>query len=232
VPAAAGVCSVAVGARACLSGVCETSDNLCGLTNGKACAAGDAGTDAGTLTPACRSGICFAADSLCGKPDKELCSIGADCRSAKCDTNVCVMCTADSQCGDAQSGKVCNDQKTCVDGCRGIGGPPCSPPLECTSKTSDVGTCVIPAKDAGPDVEPLEDAGEVDAGRPDATVAGDASADGGLADDQGRLAGSGLACAASPGNGGGSLALVALGALAATLAARRRSSRPERTRKR
>jgi hypothetical protein len=210
----------------CLSGVCETADNLCGLSNGKVCsAAGDAGTDAGAAAATCRSGICFAADGLCGKPDKQFCSTGADCRSAKCDTNQCVMCTADSECGDAQSGKVCNDDKTCVDGCRGNGTRGCTAGLECTSKTDSVGVCVIPAKDAGPDVEPPYDAGLVDAGQLDATTGNDASAEAGLPVDEGRLAGSGLTCAASPGNGGGTIALVAFGALATSLAARRRRRR-------
>jgi hypothetical protein len=219
VPAAAGTCSVATGARTCLSGVCETADNLCGLKNGKSCA-----NDAGASPLTCRSAICFPGDNLCGRPDKELCSVGADCRSAKCDTNVCVSCTSDTECGDTQSGKVCGDEKKCADGCRGIGGNTCTPPLVCTSRSGSVGTCTTPVEDAGPDVVTIEDAGEIDAGQADAGQA-DAGFDAGPPPDEARLAGSGLTCAASPGSGGGTIAVVALGALTASLASRRRRRR-------
>ena len=95
-------------------------------------------------------------------------------------------CTIDADCGDAGSGRVCNENG-CVDGCRGMGGNGCPQDQMCTSATSDIGSCeAVDPPDAG-----TIDAGaaEADAGVPDAPVTGtpDASTDG-------SLEGSGCSC--------------------------------------
>jgi len=61
---------------------------------------------------------------------------------------VCVGCTTDPDCGNATSGRVCNDTSlVCVDGCRGQGGNGCPSGKVCTSKTNDIGTCVDASSD-------------------------------------------------------------------------------------
>lgn len=63
---------------------------------------------------------------------------------------VCVGCTTDPDCGNATSGRVCNDTSlVCVDGCRGQGGNGCPSGKVCSSKTNAIGTCVDASSDAG-----------------------------------------------------------------------------------
>lgn len=71
VPAAGpanGMCTMSIGTRTCISGVCFEADDLCGLPNGEAC------TGAGV----CRSAIC-APNGLCGA-----CDGNDDCEGGTC----------------------------------------------------------------------------------------------------------------------------------------------------
>ncbi|MFO0755553.1 MAG: hypothetical protein U0359_03630 [Byssovorax sp.] len=58
-----------------------------------------------------------------------------------CDGTVC-QCDKDSQCGGAESGKVCSASNTCIDGCRGLSGNGCPLPMLCTSMSASIGQCV------------------------------------------------------------------------------------------
>ncbi|MDC3980911.1 MopE-related protein [Polyangium jinanense] len=49
-------------------------------------------------------------------------------------------CTTDADCGDASSGKICQDQR-CVAGCRGVDGNGCPDGQVCTSTSDSVGQC-------------------------------------------------------------------------------------------
>ncbi|MDP3156351.1 MAG: Ig-like domain-containing protein [Archangium sp.] len=51
-----------------------------------------------------------------------------------------LLCSTDSTCGGATSGRICSSG-TCVDGCRGTGGNTCSVGNVCSSATSAEGTC-------------------------------------------------------------------------------------------
>ncbi len=62
-----------------------------------------------------------------------------------CDTTagLCVpLCTTDSDCGNATSGKIClGSPSACIAGCYGTGGNGCSSGFTCSSTTNAVGTC-------------------------------------------------------------------------------------------
>ena len=80
VPAAGpadGMCTMTIGTRTCISGVCFEDDDLCGLPNGEAC------TGAGV----CRSEIC-APSGLCG-----VCDSNDDCTAGICNvaTGACFV---------------------------------------------------------------------------------------------------------------------------------------------
>jgi hypothetical protein len=80
-----GTCTVAAGALACVSAICDT-DNACGLKNGDGpCSPGDGGA-----SPVCRSGLCASPSDA-----------GA----------VCVACMTD---GDCPAGLACSAINTCV----------------------------------------------------------------------------------------------------------------------
>ncbi len=143
-------------------------------------------------------------------------------------------CSTDADCGDSQSGVVC-DGAVCVRGCRGSGGNGCPSGEECTSTTSDVGQCVPQGVDgggvggsAGAASGGTSGSGAVSgtAGTAhDGGVNGGAAGSSGAASaDPGSLLGGGCACTA-PGSGGeraaGYAALVL--ALAAFGRRRRRS---------
>ncbi|MFT3773061.1 MAG: MYXO-CTERM sorting domain-containing protein [Minicystis sp.] len=107
-----------------------------------------------------------------------------------------MACQKDSDCGDAASGKVCDDTThTCVNGCRGSGGNGCPEGETCSSMSGAVGMCTSGTGGAG---------GDADGVVPE---------------------GNGVLCAASPrssdDNGAGWL----LGAAMAALAAMRRRRR-------
>jgi len=117
--------------------------------------------------PACQPngscGECSATnDKLC-EGDKPVCNamIGICVLCTSMDPSACLMapegpqcvggmngqvhcgCFQDSDCGGANSGKVCDPQaEICVDGCKGEGGNGCPDGKECTSKDSTIGTCV------------------------------------------------------------------------------------------
>jgi hypothetical protein len=80
---------------------------------------------------------------------------------ARCLANNTCGCTTDSDCGAANSGRVCNGVLgRCTFGCRGVGGNGCPAPLVCTSTTNTIGTCAMvpdggfpePRPEAGADV--------------------------------------------------------------------------------
>lgn len=141
VPASVGGdCTTAVGLRVCLAGVCDTTDDACGLQNKQPC------TDAGV----CRSNVCES--GTCGKLDDQPCTDADECKSGVCTGGKCsAKCTADADCGNATSGMVCDaTTQGCVNGCRGQGGNGCAAGATCTSTTTDIGTCFIPGVgDAG-----------------------------------------------------------------------------------
>jgi len=73
-------------------------------------------------------------------------------------------CTQDSDCGEANSGRVCSDTtKTCENGCRGVGGNHCPSEQVCSSATAEVGDCKPgqPCDPANHDT----DCGDVNSGR-------------------------------------------------------------------
>ncbi|MEZ4301316.1 MAG: MYXO-CTERM sorting domain-containing protein, partial [Polyangiaceae bacterium] len=51
-----------------------------------------------------------------------------------------VECTTDSDCGETDSGKVCDNQ-VCVSGCRGTGGNTCPAEQVCSSTDDTIGEC-------------------------------------------------------------------------------------------
>jgi len=52
-------------------------------------------------------------------------------------------CTDDSDCGASDSGRVCNADGECQDGCRGSGGNGCPTGESCTSTDTTIGECVV-----------------------------------------------------------------------------------------
>jgi hypothetical protein len=154
----------------------------------------------------CASRVCDEADDLCGY------TVGTGpcnpataqvvCRSGVCDANQVCGCTADAQCGDTASGRVCDVENAatmnqCVEGCRGAGEGVfngCPMGLECTSLDDKIGKCVKPVEVPGPKVS------------------------------KGYVEGAGLVrCGAAGGGGSGQVAAIAmLAALGGHLARRRR----------
>lgn len=170
--------------------------------------------------------------------------------------NVCSACSSDPDCGNATSGRVCNDTSlVCVDGCRGQGGNGCPSGKVCSSKTEAIGACVDPT-DGGAGCATDADCGDAASGRvcDEATgvcadgcrgqggngcpsgrtcssdtsaigACGDGAPDGGIDDDI-LASGNGILCNARPsGAAGSSVAMLAVGAMAALAAARRRRPR-------
>jgi uncharacterized repeat protein (TIGR01451 family)/MYXO-CTERM domain-containing protein len=117
-------------------------------------------------------------------------------------------CETDSDCGDAKSGRVCDDkERVCIDGCRGKGGNGCPTDQVCSSTTEEIGTCGRNKADAGPTNAGDGGNGDGDAGITDDIVA----------------SGSGLSCSTrSTGGAGSALALLTLGVMAVFGASRRR----------
>jgi MYXO-CTERM domain-containing protein len=227
VPASAGVCNAVAGLRTCVSGVCEATDNLCGLRKGSLCAS----------AAECRIGICSATDGRCGVPDGEGCADPTVCRSGFCKAGKCSVCARDADCGSVASGLVCDESTfTCVSGCRRSVGNGCPAGLACTSLDASIGQCVAIA-DAGAGAgdaaaDATLDAAVVDAASTDAPAivdaGGDAEPEAGPVGaespfDTGFMAGHGLSCASAPAGGaGGSLAVLGLAAAFAAGVARRR----------
>lgn len=98
-----GQCTPPVGQRTCASGVCEESDDLCGLKNG---------SDCDGKNERCRSTICFPKDDRCGLPTGEPCTGDGQCRSEQCKNGVCTGCDDDTDC---PADKTCDKpKKECV----------------------------------------------------------------------------------------------------------------------
>lgn len=94
-PELAGACTPAAAMSACLSNVCESSDDLCGYLNGTPCAA----------LAECRSMICHS-DAACGLPNGEPCTTPGQCRSDICAPDrICGECDASTPC---PSGLACD----------------------------------------------------------------------------------------------------------------------------
>ncbi len=216
VPPISGVCTPSGGQRACLSGVCSTADDRCGLPNDEPC--GPAANDA-----ICRSEVCFQADTRCGLPRGEPCTSAKVCRSGVCSTaGRCGECRTDPDCGGPTSGKVCDDRTSlCRDGCRARGGNGCAEGRMCTSTGDAIGSCVDAPRDAGVDAPP--DA-PPDAPAPPPGDAAAPEADAGLRPAPEPVEG-GCSCEVGPGaaSGPGFLALAALGLGCSGLRRRRRS---------
>ncbi len=130
-PPIVGKCTVANGQRACLSGVCDPSDNKCGDANGTTppndagtaeCRSGVVGPDGkcgypngqgpcstGNGAEVCRSGVCDATDNECGLGNGDGPCTATDgstvCRSGTCDV-------ADGKCGPTGGGTTGNDGGT------------------------------------------------------------------------------------------------------------------------
>lgn len=132
-----GVCTTAVGTRVCASGVCDTSDDLCGEPNSRPCA---------TAT-VCRSAECNA-DGKCGDPNGTACTTAITCRTAVCET--------DGKCGQP-NGQPCTASAICrsldcvaADGvCGALSGAPCSAGADCRS-----GTCAADGRCGSPNGQP------------------------------------------------------------------------------
>ncbi len=123
-----GSCTPALAVRACVAGVCDTTDGECGIPDGGACASADGGQSAS----ACRSGACATTGPNAGKC--EACSIDADCSGATpaCSptTNTCVACTASNSAACTGDTPVCDVSAGTCAACsadRGTsGGTPCA----------------------------------------------------------------------------------------------------------
>jgi hypothetical protein len=100
-----GTCGQLAGARVCLSGVCDTSDNSCGYANS------DGSCDASTASVVCRSGVCDT-DAKCGLANGAgscTAQTSAVCRSGVC--SVADTCMASGGCNvdaDCSAGTWCD----------------------------------------------------------------------------------------------------------------------------
>jgi hypothetical protein len=93
----------------------------------------------------CKSGVCDMTDNLCGYPVGGPCTMSNGalvCRSEVCSAEGTCICEDDGDCGDAASGRVCDNMTgSCRDGCRGEEGNGCPANFVCTSTTKEVGEC-------------------------------------------------------------------------------------------
>ncbi|MFT3764888.1 MAG: DUF3344 domain-containing protein [Minicystis sp.] len=144
-PTLDGTCTTAAGAAVCVSAVCDVNDNQCGYANGDGpCTSADGAT-------VCRSTLCATTGANAGLCVECLASTDCPASAPACDpaTNTCGGCTTDADCGNATSGKVCDDTThMCIDGCHGTGGNGCPSGQTCTSTDTSIGQCVECASDA------------------------------------------------------------------------------------
>lgn len=136
--------------------VCDGADNDCngeadeGFEVGDPCSVG-LGECAADGLLVCDGPDATACDAVPGEPSIELCDeLDNDCDDAI--DNACVACDVDADCGADDSGKVCDDAKLCIDGCRGTGGNGCPDGMMCTSDDDTIGSCV-PAEDTATDTD-------------------------------------------------------------------------------
>jgi hypothetical protein len=88
-PGLTGVCTMAVGAAVCASGVCDVSDNACGYIDGDGpCTPGDASVSGVSV---CRTGICNAG-GVCGPPVG--CQVDAQCSASQWCNTATGVCSA------------------------------------------------------------------------------------------------------------------------------------------
>jgi uncharacterized repeat protein (TIGR01451 family)/MYXO-CTERM domain-containing protein len=126
--------------------------------------------------------------------------------NVKADDVPATGCTTDVDCGAANSGKICDDTtKTCIDGCRGMGGNGCPDGKTCSSQSALAGTCV-------------------DSTTSSSTGSGGAGGAGG-APDRIVASGNGLICSATPGNSNDDTAAWLVGGAILALAGSRRRRR-------
>ena len=126
-------------------------------------------------------------------------------------------CTADSECGAANSGMVCDDAThACIDGCRGMDGNGCPDGKVCTSTSVQIGTCTDGAGGGGGGTSTSSTTGSTGG-------AGGTGGSGGSEPERLVPSGNGIFCSATPGNGDGEGASWLVGgALAMLIGARRR----------
>ncbi len=91
--------------------------------------------------------ICDATTSTCVAGCRATggngCSGSLRCTSIDASVGSCVGCITDSDCGDAESGSVCDAVSTsCVEGCRGSGNG-CPSDMVCSSTTDSIGACTL-----------------------------------------------------------------------------------------
>ena len=135
-----GTCDATLGARACISGACDTGSDKCGIPLGQPGCAADAH---------CLSGVCIASGVNAGTCQPCRADSGCSGATPACDTdtNSCVQCTEDSQCSGGTP--VCDlPSHTCV-ACAGDNGsgaahacpsstdPYCAPTGECATCTDN-----------------------------------------------------------------------------------------------
>jgi uncharacterized repeat protein (TIGR01451 family) len=132
-----GICNAANGTRVCVSGVCDPSNDECGLTNGQICGPPPA-------SALCQSGICYTTDDDCGLPNSQPCTDLAVCRSG--------VCYTDGECGEP-NGQPCGSAAVCrsdicvaANGlCGLLNGSPCTSAKQCQSNLCNSGgTCGTP----------------------------------------------------------------------------------------
>jgi uncharacterized repeat protein (TIGR01451 family) len=154
-------CGGPMSARVC-DGATHMCADGCRGTGGNGCPTGDVCTSIDMTIGQC---VVCAKDSDCGGPMSARvcdgtthmcgdgcrgtggngCPTGDVCTSTDMTVGTCVQCARDSDCGDATSGKVCDDPThMCVDGCRGTGGNACLPGLVCSSTDKVIGKCGEP----------------------------------------------------------------------------------------
>ncbi|MGO8999618.1 MAG: hypothetical protein ACLQVI_40350, partial [Polyangiaceae bacterium] len=130
-PVPGGTCTSTIGARACVSAVCDT-DNDCGYKNGDGpCTAGDGtvvcrsticaatGPNTGLCEQCVVSSTCAAATPVCDATTDTCVVCNGDngtgatdpCSSSSepdCVAGACIKCTSDAQCGAGHAGSFCN----------------------------------------------------------------------------------------------------------------------------
>jgi hypothetical protein len=188
-PATVATCSDTVGARVCISGACDPTDNKCGFANGDGPCKGTASL--------CRSNVCDK-DGSCGYANGDgPCGSVDECRSSKCSTTkVCVECASDAEC---PASKYCGPTGACTT--KGANGTPCTQPSQCGSKVCGTdGLC------GSVDGSTCSDASSCRSGTctNGVCVTPPPASDGGLVE------GGGVSCSASP-NGAGSTSGLAVG---------------------